>query len=199
MILLVLITGYYACKTSKMTELMQQGNQVNLRPFLMFRAGKVGYNQDGKLYFPITFKNVGHAPARNVRLHHKLFKNDQCIKNWFEPPTERFVVFPENDDVLLHSENLEKQVLQEHEIKAGAFLKVQFIVTYNGFSEIDNSTYYTVTNYLLTPKGYRKNNNGVEWNDFDRAQILTDEGLIKESEFENKLGECKDFVSNNNL
>lgn len=193
LIVLAGITFWYACETKKMAQEMKRTNQVNLRPFLMFRTDGYFY-ENGILYFKIGFRNAGNAPARNVRLHHNLFKDGRCIKNWLEPETKKFVVFPNNDDVLWHNENLEKQIMQENEIKEGKSFKVQFIATYNGFDEIDNRIYYSVTDYVLTPTKYYIESN-VEKNAFNLSQPLTDEGFIKQSEFESKLHSCKDFVS----
>lgn len=191
MSILVLITAFYASDTRKMAFEMKKTNQINLRPFLLIRGENIFYDKEGNLIFPVNLVNVGSAPAKNVRLHHRLFRNDDCIKNWFEPEKEKIVVFPQEEPPLRHLEEIGGYTIKQDKLATDLF-KIQFIVTYNGFKDIDDRTYYTLANFKLKPLSYEQK--GEVWtNEFSVAQPSSDEGFIEEREIKNKLNVCKDF------
>lgn len=125
--------------------------------------------------------------------HHKFFENNVCVKHWFEPEEEKIVVFPKEEPPLLHPEDIGKYVIKQNELDKKHF-RIQFIVTYNGFSDVDVRTYYTLTNFELNALTYEKLGE-VEINKFKVIQPSSDEGFIGVNELKDKLDVCKDFNS----
>lgn len=101
--ILVLVTAFYAWKTSNMTELMQESNRINLRPYVLiqgapvailrredtrevkkdsidslYQPGEYGFafarDPEGFDYLYYSLKNVGSTPAHIARYDTLLYE-----------------------------------------------------------------------------------------------------------------------------
>ncbi len=156
------ITSWNSAKSANLSVIQAENTaKAQLRPYLLIELVKNQLPWDGKakIVLPVNLRNIGQTPALKILKGYNSFLLDKSGVNILVQP---FRERAGEEDSLSPTQISAKHMLDINitgfNLEKNLAIKVELLISYEGFHEIDSKRYFSKSIYIMTP---RKTANGT--------------------------------------